>query len=108
MNTRLQVEHPVTEYITGLDLVKQQIWIAEGKPLSFAQKDLKIHGHAIELRVCAEDPSNSFLPDIGILKKYVTPNGIGIRVDNGYTEGSEIPMEYDPLISDSTNETCNH
>ncbi len=99
MNTRLQVEHPVTEYITGLDLVKQQIWIAEGKPLSFNQKDLKIHGHAIELRVYAEDPTNSFLPDIGILRKYVLPKGIGIRVDDGYTEGAEIPIEYDPLIA---------
>ena len=99
MNTRLQVEHPVTEFITGLDLVKQQIWIAEGKPLSFSQSDLKINGHAIELRVYAEDPQNSFLPDIGVLKKYRLPKGIGVRVDDGYEEGMEIPVEYDPLIA---------
>ena len=99
MNTRLQVEHPVTEFITGVDIVKQQIWIAEGKALSFSQSDLKIVGHAIELRVYAEDPQNSFLPDIGILKKYRTPKGIGVRVDDGYEEGMEVPMEYDPLIS---------
>ncbi len=99
MNTRLQVEHPVTEMITGLDLVKEQIKIAEGKPLSFAQEDLKIHGHAIEIRVYAEDPSNNFLPDTGTLQTYVRPQGPGVRVDDGMEQGQEIPIYYDPMIS---------
>jgi len=99
MNTRLQVEHPVTEFITGLDLVREQILIAEGKPLSFTQEDLKIHGHAIELRVTAEDPTNNFLPDIGKLITYRRPQGHGIRVDDGYEEGMDIPIYYDPLLS---------
>lgn len=99
MNTRLQVEHPVTEYITGIDLVKQQIKIAQGHPLDFEQEDLKIVGHAIELRVYAEDPENDFLPDVGTLKRYRTPKGIGVRVDDGYEEDMEIPIEYDPLIA---------
>ncbi len=98
MNTRLQVEHPVTEFITGLDLVKEQIRIAEGQPIGFSQSDLRINGHAIELRVYAEDPRNNFLPDTGILKIYRLPGGPGIRIDDGYEEGMEIPMEYDPLI----------
>lgn len=99
MNTRLQVEHPVSEFITGVDIVKQQIWIAEGKPLTINQSELKITGHAIELRIYAEDPQNSFLPDIGMLIKYRTPKGIGIRVDDGYEQGMEIPIEYDPLLA---------
>ena len=99
MNTRLQVEHPVTEMITGIDLVKEQISIAEGNPISFAQEDLEINGHSIELRVYAEDPYNDFLPDIGTLNKYELPDGNGIRVDNGYTEGMEIPIYYDPMLS---------
>ncbi|TCO30872.1 acetyl-CoA carboxylase biotin carboxylase subunit [Pedobacter psychrotolerans] len=99
MNTRLQVEHPVTEFITGVDLVKEQIKIAEGKPLSFNQDDLKINGHAIELRVYAEDPSHNFLPDIGILKTYKTPKGNGVRVDDGFEQGMEIPIYYDPMIA---------
>ncbi len=99
MNTRLQVEHPVTEFITGIDLVKQQIRIAEGAPLPFNQEELRIKGHAVELRVYAEDPHNSFLPDIGILKKHTTPKGIGVRVDEGYTQGMEVPLEYDPLLA---------
>lgn len=99
MNTRLQVEHPVTEFITGLDLVKHQIWVAEGQPLSFSQSDLSINGHAVELRIYAEDPQNLFLPDIGILKRYNPPKGIGVRVDDGYDVGMEIPLEYDPLIA---------
>lgn len=99
MNTRLQVEHPVTEQITGIDLVKEQIRIAAGKPLSFAQKDLKITGHAIEVRVYAEDPANDFLPDIGTLIRYQRPQGPGIRVDDGFEEGMEIPIYYDPMIS---------
>ena len=99
MNTRLQVEHPVTEFITGVDLVKEQIKIAEGKPLSFSQDDLKINGHAIELRVYAEDPKHNFLPDIGTLQTYKTPKGNGVRVDDGFEQGMEIPIYYDPMIA---------
>ncbi|RAI91542.1 acetyl-CoA carboxylase biotin carboxylase subunit [Algoriphagus yeomjeoni] len=99
MNTRLQVEHPVTEMISGKDLVREQILIAEGKPLSFAQEDLKINGHALEVRVYAEDPSNNFLPDIGTLETYQRPQGAGIRVDDGFEEGMKIPIYYDPMIS---------
>src|SRR5437773_2009901 len=99
MNTRLQVEHPVTEFITGLDLVKEQINIARGEKLSFTQNDLKIRGHAIELRVCAEDPANNFLPDTGTLTTYRRPQGAGIRVDDGFEEGMEIPIHYDPLLA---------
>ncbi|MDZ4666457.1 MAG: acetyl-CoA carboxylase biotin carboxylase subunit [bacterium] len=99
MNTRLQVEHPVTEQIVGLDLVKEQIRIARGETLGYAQEDLKMHGHAIELRVCAEDPRNNFLPDIGKLTTYKTPQGYGVRVDDSFEEGMEIPIQYDPMIA---------
>ena len=99
MNTRLQVEHPVTEMITGLDLVKEQIKIARAEALSFNQEDLKINGHAIELRVYAEDPENNFLPDIGTLATYKTPKGHGVRVDDGFEQGMEIPIYYDPMIA---------
>jgi acetyl-CoA carboxylase, biotin carboxylase subunit len=99
MNTRLQVEHPVTEQITGVDLVKEQIRIAEGKPLSIKQKDLKIIGHSVEVRVYAEDPKNNFLPDIGKLKVYKRPQGTGIRVDDGFEQGMDIPIHYDPMIA---------
>ncbi len=99
MNTRLQVEHPVTEWITGLDLVEQQIRIARGEQLSFTQEDLKIKGHAVELRVYAEDPLNQFLPSIGNLKVYQKPEGPYIRIDDGYEQGMEIPIYYDPLIA---------
>jgi propionyl-CoA carboxylase alpha chain len=99
MNTRLQVEHPVTEEITGLDLVKLQIRIAEGEKIPFAQDDLKINGHAIEVRVYAEDPANNFLPDIGTLTTYKRPQGNGIRVDDGFDQGMEIPFYYDPMIA---------
>lgn len=99
MNTRLQVEHPVTEMITGIDLVKEQVKIARGEKLSFRQEDLKINGHAMELRIYAEDPSNNFLPDIGKLITYRTPDGPGIRVDSGYEEGMDIPVFYDPMIA---------
>jgi len=99
MNTRLQVEHPVTEMITGVDLVQEQIRIAQGEKLSIKQEDLKISGHAIELRVYAEDPENDFLPSIGTLEKYMTPKGKGIRVDDGFTEGMDIPIYYDPMIA---------
>ncbi len=99
MNTRLQVEHPVTEEITGLDLVKLQIRVAEGEPLPFAQDDLKIKGHAVEVRVYAEDPANNFLPDIGTLTTYRRPQGHGVRVDDGFEQGMDIPFYYDPMIA---------
>jgi propionyl-CoA carboxylase alpha chain len=99
MNTRLQVEHPVSEMISGLDLVKEQIKIARGEKLSFKQEDLKINGHALELRVYAEDPQNNFLPDIGKLEVYQKPEGLGIRVDDGFREGMDIPIYYDPMIA---------
>jgi acetyl-CoA carboxylase biotin carboxylase subunit len=99
MNTRLQVEHPVTEMITGIDLVEEQIRIARGERLRYRQEDLQIKGHAIELRVYAEDPLNNFLPSIGRLSRYEKPLGLGIRVDDGYEEGMEIPIYYDPMIA---------
>jgi acetyl-CoA carboxylase, biotin carboxylase subunit len=99
MNTRLQVEHPVTEMISGVDLVKEQILIAEGNKLSFKQEDLKINGHAMEVRVYAEDPMNNFLPDIGNLIRYVRPQGPGVRVDDGFEQGMDIPIYYDPMIA---------
>jgi acetyl/propionyl-CoA carboxylase alpha subunit len=99
MNTRLQVEHPVTEMITGIDLVKEQIRIARGEKLSFKQEDLEINGHAIEVRVYAEDPANNFLPDIGTLQTYQTPKGPGVRVDDGFEQGMDIPIYYDPMIA---------
>lgn len=99
MNTRLQVEHPVTELITGKDLVELQIRIARGEALPFKQEDLSINGHALELRVYAEDPTKDFLPSVGLLEKYKLPKGEGIRVDNGFEEGMEIPIYYDPMIS---------
>ena len=99
MNTRLQVEHPVTEQITGVDLVRQMIYIAEGKPLTIRQKDLHIKGHAIEVRVYAEDPANNFLPDVGTLDTYVRPQGNGVRVDDGFEQGMAIPIYYDPMIA---------
>ncbi len=99
MNTRLQVEHPVTEMITGIDLVKEQIKVARGEKLSFGQDDLKINGHALEIRVYAEDPLNNFLPDIGKLITYERPMGPGVRVDDGFEEGMDIPIYYDPMIA---------
>jgi propionyl-CoA carboxylase alpha chain len=99
MNTRLQVEHPVTEMITGIDLVEEQIKIARGEKLGFTQNDISINGHSVELRVYAEDPMNDFLPSIGTLAKYSKPNGNGVRVDDGYREGMAIPIFYDPMIA---------
>ncbi|MBE7639061.1 acetyl-CoA carboxylase biotin carboxylase subunit [Salegentibacter sp. BLCTC] len=99
MNTRLQVEHPVTEYITGIDLVEQQVKIARGEKLNLLQEDLKIRGHAVELRVYAEDPMDNFMPSVGKLKKYIIPKGANIRVDNGFEEGMEVPIYYDPMLS---------
>lgn len=99
MNTRLQVEHPVTELITGVDLVELQIKVARGEELPMKQEDLKINGHAVELRVYAEDPLNDFLPSVGNLETYQLPVGAGIRVDNGFKEGMDIPIYYDPMLS---------
>ena len=99
MNTRLQVEHPVTEMITGIDLVEEQIKIARGEKLSFTQDELFINGHSLELRVYAEDPLHKFLPSVGRLTKYIRPQGEGIRVDDGYEEGMEISVYYDPMIA---------
>lgn len=99
MNTRLQVEHPVTEMISGLDLVELQIKIASGEKLEIKQEDLQINGHAMELRVYAEDPLNDFLPNVGKLNKYKLPKGENIRVDNGIEEGMDVPIYYDPMLS---------
>jgi len=99
MNTRLQVEHPVTEMITGIDLVEQQIKVARGEKLTFTQEDLSIKGHSMELRIYAEDSLNGFLPSIGTLTKYKKPLGNGVRLDGGYDQGMEIPIYYDPMIA---------
>lgn len=99
MNTRLQVEHPVTEMITGMDLVEMQIRVARGEALNIKQEDLKITGHAMELRVYCEDPLNDFLPNVGTLEVYQVPQGEGIRVDDGFEEGMEVPIYYDPMLS---------
>ena len=99
MNTRLQVEHPVTELITGVDLVELQIKVARGEALPMKQEDLTINGHAVELRVYAEDPLNDFLPSVGNLESYQLPTGEGVRVDNGFREGMDIPIYYDPMLS---------
>lgn len=99
MNTRLQVEHPVTELISGVDLVEQQIKVARGEKLEIKQEDLTIKGHAVELRVYAEDPLENFMPSIGTLSVYRPPEGEGIRVDDGFEEGMEVPIYYDPMLS---------
>ncbi len=99
MNTRLQVEHPVTELITGIDLVEEQIKIARGEKLRYHEEDLNIKGHALELRVYAEDPMEDFMPSVGTLERYRMPSGPGIRVDNGFEEGMEVPIYYDPMLS---------
>jgi len=99
MNTRLQVEHPVTEEVTGLDLVEEQIRIARGEALRYRQEDIKLKGHAIELRVYAEDVSNNFVPDTGTLEVYRRPSGEGIRVDDGVREGQEVSVYYDPMLA---------
>ena len=99
MNTRLQVEHPVTEMVSGLDLVELQIKVARGEVLEIKQEDLVIHGHAMELRVYAEDPMNDFLPNVGNLSTYKLPEGEGIRIDNGIEEGMDVPIYYDPMLS---------
>jgi acetyl-CoA carboxylase biotin carboxylase subunit len=99
MNTRLQVEHPVTELVTGLDLVREQISVAAGAPLSFQQSDVRWQGHAIECRVYAEDPENNFLPSPGTINFLRVPAGPGIRDDGGVAQGDEVSIYYDPMIS---------
>jgi acetyl-CoA carboxylase, biotin carboxylase subunit len=99
MNTRLQVEHPVTEMVTGLDLVKLQIRIAAGEKLPFAQEDVALRGHAIECRIYAEDPDNNFFPSPGKILERRVPTGPGIRLDDGVYAGWTVPNEYDPLLS---------
>lgn len=99
MNTRVQVEHPITEAITGVDVVKQQLLIAAGEKLSISQKDIKIDGHAIECRIIAEDPSNNFAPSVGTIKHMAAPGGIGVRLDTHIYGGYEIPPYYDAMLA---------
>ena len=99
MNTRLQVEHPVTEMVTGVDLVHAQLRVASGEPLPWSQESLSQRGHAIECRIYAEDPAQGFLPQAGRLLLYREPQGPGIRVDSGVVEGGEIPVQYDPMVA---------
>jgi 3-methylcrotonyl-CoA carboxylase alpha subunit len=99
MNTRLQVEHPVTEMVTGLDIVQWQIKIAAGEPLPFDQHGLQQQGHAIQCRLYAEDPQHNFLPATGPLLRFIEPRGPGVRVDTGFTSGDEITLHYDPLVA---------
>ncbi|MBE0566753.1 MAG: acetyl-CoA carboxylase biotin carboxylase subunit, partial [Krumholzibacteria bacterium] len=99
MNTRLQVEHPVTELVTGQDLVRAQIRVAEGHPLPWRQEDLVARGHALECRIYAEDPEHGFLPSLGVLADLAEPSGPGVRIDTGVRAGDEISMHYDPLIA---------
>jgi len=98
MNTRLQVEHPITEMVTGIDLVKEQIRVAAGEKLSFTQDDIKPSGHAIECRVYAEDGFNNFAPSTGVIRDMIIPQGLGIRLDEGVRIGQKIPPYYDPLL----------
>jgi len=99
VNTRLQVEHPVTEMVTGMDLVKEQVFIAEGEKLAYKQEDIKLRGHAIECRIYAENPEEGFVPSTGKLTHYRIPAGPGVRVDSGVLLNSEIPIYYDPMIA---------
>jgi acetyl-CoA carboxylase biotin carboxylase subunit len=98
MNTRLQVEHPITEEVVGLDLVKEQIRVANGEKLYYKQEDVSQRGHAIECRICAEDTEHDFMPSPGVIQQLTEPHGIGTRIDSYVYEGYEIPMQYDPMI----------
>ena len=99
VNTRLQVEHPVTEMVTQRDMVRAQILVAAGEPLPFRQEDLRQHGHAMECRIYAEDPGRNFLPATGTIDRYVPPVGPNIRVDSGVAQGSEVTVHYDPMLA---------
>ena len=99
MNTRIQVEHTITEMLTGIDIVKSQIRIAAGEPLRFKQKDIIFNGHAVECRICAEDPLSNFMPSPGSITDYTCPGGLGVRVDSGVKAGYEISMYYDSMLS---------
>jgi acetyl/propionyl-CoA carboxylase alpha subunit len=99
MNTRLQVEHPVTELVTGVDLAAWQIRLASGEPLTFDQSDLRQHGHALECRIYAEDPANDFLPSIGQIRFYRPASGPGVRVDDGIEAGTQVSPYYDPMLA---------
>jgi acetyl-CoA carboxylase biotin carboxylase subunit len=99
MNTRLQVEHPVTEMVTGIDLVQLQIRVAAGEPLPLKQEDIVLRGHAMELRIYAEDPDNNFFPSPGRITRLISPSGPGIRRDSGMYEGWVVPLDYDPLLA---------
>jgi acetyl-CoA carboxylase biotin carboxylase subunit len=99
MNTRVQVEHPVTEFVTGMDIVKEQIRVAAGEKLDVSQKDIKINGHAIECRIIAEDPSSNFAPSVGTIRHLAVPGGIGVRVDTHIYGGYEIPPYYDAMLA---------
>jgi 3-methylcrotonyl-CoA carboxylase alpha subunit len=99
MNTRLQVEHPVTEQVLGIDLVRAQLDVAAGKPFPFAQSELRQRGHAVEVRIYAEDPDDRFLPQTGTIALYAEPSGPGVRVDSGVTQGSEVGVKFDPMLA---------
>jgi acetyl-CoA carboxylase biotin carboxylase subunit len=99
MNTRLQVEHPVTEFVTGVDLVREQLRVAAGEPLGVRQQDIVMRGHAIEFRITAEDASHDFRPQTGVIEEYLAPGGIGVRVDSHLYQGYEVPPHYDSLLS---------
>ncbi len=99
MNTRLQVEHPVTELVTGIDIVKEQLKISSGQPLSLRQEEVRLWGAAIECRIVAEDPANNFMPSTGRITELTEPGGLGVRVDSGIFAGFEVPVYYDPLIA---------
>ncbi|HEX7159334.1 MAG TPA: acetyl-CoA carboxylase biotin carboxylase subunit, partial [Edaphobacter sp.] len=99
VNTRLQVEHPVTEMVTGLDLVQTQLRVAMGEPLGLVQSDVELHGHAIECRIYAEDPENNFFPSPGLITKLIQPAGPGIREDCAVYAGWTVPLDYDPMLS---------
>jgi acetyl-CoA carboxylase biotin carboxylase subunit len=99
MNTRVQVEHPVTESVTGVDIVREQIRVASGEKLTMTQRDVKIDGHSIECRIIAEDPSNNFAPSVGTIKRLVTPGGIGVRIDSHIYSGYDIPPYYDAMLA---------